>query len=195
VSGNRQPPSETKVQIEEIAMWRLLSHRMREVRSIAVGCCALAVAMLATGSRAAAQDPFAFVMKGPHHTYATNHTARTVVTELGTARSKVFVEVRNRRNEVVASDTGDLGPRLPFVLDFRVPGGDLTLLRTTVRVVTTTPQLANPAATLEQIGVDDLTVDQVSDCAMKWIPRDTPQTDCVPCPGWSSSTTFTASTP
>jgi hypothetical protein len=169
-------------------MWSKVRAGVHVNRSRAVGCFVLCVAALAAGDRLTAQSQSTVIqMKGALQTYAPDHIARTVVSELGTGRSRVVIEVRNRRNEVVATANGELSPRTPLVLDFRVPNTELMLLSTTVKITTTTPGTSVPAAVLEEIGPDQLTMKPRISCSGPSSGRDSAQTMFF-CPGWSVTT-------
>jgi hypothetical protein len=152
----------------------------RILRRWKAGALVLGLAMVAASGGADAQSVTALLNSGLH-TFPQRHTARVTVADTGVSRttSRVTIELRNARDQVLASTVGILRPGEPVQLE--LPISDvLTQLRATVSIVSFSAG-ARPATTFEDVDVDSLTVIPKVFCSGPGSGRDSPQAYC---PGW-----------
>lgn len=146
------------------------------------GALVLGLAMTAASSGIAAQSPADTRLLGSGlHTFTQKHTARVTVADIGTSpvTSRVTIELRDARNQVLASIAGALRPGQPVQLDF--PISDVLIqLRATVSIVSFSAAI-RPTTTFEDIDVDSLRVIPKVYCSGPASGRDSPQAFC---PGW-----------
>ncbi len=175
-------------------MWTLSTTISGLSRSIALGLGTLGLTTLVPGAGVQAQDrpPF-IVMTSGLQTFAPGHTVRTSVSELGSgAAANVRIELRNPQNKVVAFTDGELSSSSPVQLDVTVPPGELVQLSTRVTVFSRTALTTVPAAVLEDIGPDQVTIEPRTQCTGPPSGRVGAQLSCGGCPGWSVVTSLVA---
>lgn len=145
------------------------------------GALVLGLVTVILSAGGAAQTPRGILLESGLHTFPKRHTARVTVAEVGDSRasSRVTIELRDVREQVLARTAGVLRAGQPILLD--LPLSDvLTQLRATVSIVSFSAT-SRSSTTFEDVDVDSLTVIPKVYCSGPASGRDSPQAYC---PGW-----------
>ena len=175
-------------------MWTLSTTISGLSRSLALGFATLGLTALAPGAGVQAQVlPTFLVMTAGVQTFAPGHTVRAAVSELGSGSPvQVRIELRNPQNKVIGFADGQLSSTSPVQLDFTIPPGELVQLSPRVTIFSRGALTTVPAAVLEDIGPDQVTIEPRTQCAGPPSGRVGAQLSCGGCPGWSVVTSLVA---